>query len=220
MTSNTTTYNVAPNTAVATQVVFAGSGPVLITNTDLTGTIWLSENSAAKPSDTTDVVPLGPNASVSLDGKTDFYASTNNATPIVVASIAGGFAIFQGLTEGMGTLVIPNVRSQNYVPGVSGWAIFANGSAEFNGITIRGATLSSTLTAGNTVIINQDGIFVYNGPARGIAPPTNAGGVNAGAPASQIPNTASASISGGENGQVWTKISDDGNTTAVFTAVA
>lgn len=219
MTSNTTTYNVAPNTTVGTQVVFAGNGPVLITNTDLTGTIWLSENSASKPTDTTEVVPIGPNASVSLDGKTDFYASTNNATPIVVASIAGGFAIFQGLTEGMGTLVIPNVRSQNYIPGVSGWAIFSNGTAEFNSVTIRGATLSSTLTAGNTVIINQDGIFVYNGPAKGVTPPTNAGGTG-GTQTSQIPNTATAAITGGETGQVWTKVSDDGTTTAVFTAVA
>lgn len=215
----TTTYTVQPNTTVATQIVFAGGGPVLITNTDLTGTIYISESSSAKPGDETGIVPLGPNASISLDGKTDFYAVTNNATPIVVASIAGGFAIFQGLTEGMGTLVIPNVRSQNYVPGVSGWAIFADGSAEFNDVTIRGATLSATLTAGNTVIINQDGMFFYDGPARGVTPPTNAGG-SGGTQTSNIPNTATASVSGGESGQQWTKVSDDGTSTAVFRGIA
>lgn len=220
MTTATTTYLVQPNTTVGTQIVFAGSGPVLIMNTDLTGTIWITENPAQKPSDTEGVVPLGPNSAVSLDGKTDFYAVTNNATPITVASIAGGFAIFQGLTEGMGTLVIPNVRSQNYVQGVSGWAIFADGTAEFNDVTIRGATLSATLTAGNTIIINQDGIFVYNGPAHGVTPPTNGGGVTGGSGTQNVPNTATASVSGGESGQTWTKVSDDGLSTAVFTGIA
>lgn len=215
----TTTYTVQPNTTVGTQVVFAGQGPVLIINTDLTGVIYLSENDAAKPGDSQGIIPLGPNASLSLDGKVDFYAITSNATPIEVASIAGGFAYFQGLTEGQGTLVIPNIRSQNYVPGVSGWAIFSDGTAEFNDVTIRGATLSATLTAGNTVVINQDGIFIYDGPARGIAPPTNAGGTG-GSGTSTVPNTATASVSGGETGQTWTKVSDDGSSTATFTGIA
>lgn len=216
----TTTYTVQPNSTTGTQVVFAGDGPVLITNTDLTGTIYLSESDAAKPGDTSGIVPLGPNSTVSLDGKTNFFAVTNNATPIVVASIAGGFAIFQGLTEGQGTLVIPNVRSQNYVQGISGWAIFADGTAEFNDVTIRGATLSTTLTAGNTVVINQDGLFFYDGPARGVTPPTIGGGTTGQGTTQNVPNTATASVSGGESGQTWTKVSDDGTSTAVFTGIA
>jgi hypothetical protein len=34
------------------------------------------------------------------------------------------------------------------------------------------------------------------------------------------PNSASAAVSGGEPGQVWTKVSDDGKSRAVFTATA
>lgn len=216
----TTTYQVNPGTSVATQIVFAGSGPVLITNTDLTGIIYIGENNTIKPGDTDNIVPLGPNSSVALDGKNDLWAVTANATPIIVSSIAGGYAFFRGLTEGQGTLLIPSVRSQNYVAGQTGWAIFSDGTAEFNAITIRGATLSTSLTAGNTVIINQDGIFVYDGPARGSAPPTNGGGIGGGPGVQNVPNTATASVSGGESGQVWTKVSDDGTSTAVFTGIA
>ncbi len=35
-----------------------------------------------------------------------------------------------------------------------------------------------------------------------------------------VPNTAAASVVGGESGQVWTKVSDDGKSVAVFTATA
>lgn len=37
------------------------------------------------------------------------------------------------------TLVRSAINSPNYVPGVSGWAIFKDGSAEFNNVTVRGA---------------------------------------------------------------------------------
>lgn len=128
-----------------------------------------------------------------------------------------GFA--HDIAGGDGGLVIETVHSPNYVPGVSGWTINKDGSAEFNDITIRGGVLSSTLTAGNTVVIDQNGIFVYNGPARGLTPPANSGG-SVGGSSSTVPNTCTASISGGEPGQVWTKVSDDGVSTAVFQAVA
>jgi hypothetical protein len=36
------------------------------------------------------------------------------------------------------TLIISDIRSQNYVTAVSGWAIFANGDAEFFNVFIRG----------------------------------------------------------------------------------
>lgn len=36
-------------------------------------------------------------------------------------------------------LVRPALQSPNYVPGVSGWAINRDGTAEFNGVTVRGA---------------------------------------------------------------------------------
>jgi hypothetical protein len=128
-----------------------------------------------------------------------------------------GFA--HAIAGGEGILITDSVHSPNYIPGVSGWTINKDGSAEFNDLDIRGAVLSSTLTAGNTIVINQDGLFVYNGPTRGLTPPANSGGSVGGATGT-IPNTCTASLSGGESGQVWTKVSDDGISTAVFQAVA
>jgi hypothetical protein len=56
---------------------------------------------------------------------------------------------------GNGTLVRPQMRSPNYVPGVSGWIIRRDGSVEFNNGTFRG-------------VITNAGIFVYLGaPAFG-----------------------------------------------------
>lgn len=60
------------------------------------------------------------------------------------------------------TLVRPAIRSPNYVPGVSGWSINRAGDAEFNDLTVRG------VFEGNDYIINDSGIFLYNGtPALG-----------------------------------------------------
>lgn len=218
----TDTYSVQANQTVATQVVFASTPPVatLIMNTSLTGILYISESNTARISDGSGLVPINPNGSIVVDGTRDFYAVTASATPIVVATVAGGLATFLGITQAQGQLVLPSIQSPNYVKGQTGWAIFADGTAEFNDATIRGATLTQSLTAGNTFIINQQGFFVYNGPARGTAPPTNGGGVIGGTTTTQIPNTATAAISGGEPNQTWTKVSDDGNSTAVFTAVA
>ena len=57
------------------------------------------------------------------------------------------------------TLRIPAIQSANFVSGASGWAIFQNGNAEFNGATFRG-----------TVIIEggSQAILIYSGiPAAG-----------------------------------------------------
>lgn len=60
------------------------------------------------------------------------------------------------------SLRIPAIRSPNYVPGVSGWTINIDGSAEFNNLTIRGEFF------GTDFIINSAGIFFYSGtPATG-----------------------------------------------------
>ena len=69
------------------------------------------------------------------------------------------------------------IQSPNFVPGVSGWAIYQNGSAEFNDIdvlggiiggTISGATISGSTITGSSVtadIVNIEsanaGLFVY-----------------------------------------------------------
>lgn len=59
-------------------------------------------------------------------------------------------------------LRIPAIQSPNYVPGVSGWAIFISGNAEFNDVTVRGEF------EGTDFIIDSSGIFFYGGtPAAG-----------------------------------------------------
>jgi hypothetical protein len=49
----------------------------------------------------------------------------------------------------------PAIQSPNYVQGVSGWSINADGSAEFNDLTIRGTF------EGANFIINSSGEFFY-----------------------------------------------------------
>lgn len=45
---------------------------------------------------------------------------------------------------GQGALIRPVEKSKNYVPGVSGWAIFSNGNVEFNSGTFRGNIIVGT----------------------------------------------------------------------------
>ncbi len=40
--------------------------------------------------------------------------------------------------DGNGAIVVPAIKSPNYVPGVSGWAIFSDGTSEFNEGSFRG----------------------------------------------------------------------------------
>ncbi len=59
-------------------------------------------------------------------------------------------------------LRIPAIQSPNYSPGVAGWIIKIDGSAEFNNLTVRGEF------RGANFIINNSGIFLYSGtPALG-----------------------------------------------------
>jgi hypothetical protein len=55
-------------------------------------------------------------------------------------------------------LRIPAEQSPNFQTGVSGWALFSDGSAEFNNLDIRGTFL------GTDYIINSAGAFFYGGP--------------------------------------------------------
>lgn len=66
------------------------------------------------------------------------------------------------IAAGPGILVIPSLRSPNYVHDVSGWTINRDGSAEFNNLEIRGTF------SGSDFILNSSGLFFYNGtPAAG-----------------------------------------------------
>lgn len=71
-----------------------------------------------------------------------------------------GFA--NPLIGGGGGLVYPSIHSPNYVPGVSGWSINKDGSAEFDDLVIRGTF------EGTDWEITSAGLFFYSGtPATG-----------------------------------------------------
>lgn len=59
-------------------------------------------------------------------------------------------------------LVRPALQSPDYNPGVAGWTVNIDGSAEFNNLVLRGTF------HGSGFIMNSDGVFIYNGaPAAG-----------------------------------------------------
>jgi hypothetical protein len=69
---------------------------------------------------------------------------------------------FENPVVGGTALRIPAIQSPNYDPGVAGWIIKIDGSAEFNNLTVRGEF------RGTNFIINSSGIFLYSGtPALG-----------------------------------------------------
>lgn len=79
-----------------------------------------------------------------------------------IATLGGGSGFNNSIIAGQGTLIRTMIQSPNYVPGVSGWTINKDGSAEFNNMTIRGKF------SGTNFEINSNGAFFYSGvPATG-----------------------------------------------------
>lgn len=165
--SHTSTVTCGPK-AVNTLLVSQGDGNHLITNLSLTTTLYIGEDNAFKAADTDVNIPVPPNGSVVVDGSSDIYGTAT--ANILVAILYGGVASFLGLTQSQGILVLPSIQSSNYVPGVSGWAIFSNGLAEFNGVIARGNIVFSDgwLSNGDGTYTNTPGLFLYSGtPAAG-----------------------------------------------------
>lgn len=69
-------------------------------------------------------------------------------------------------------LIIERIQSQNYVPGVSGWAIDADGDAEFNTVVIRGDLITGPPGSRHIEIRDTPGnvIEFYTGEAAETAP--------------------------------------------------
>lgn len=57
-------------------------------------------------------------------------------------------------------LLTPAIQSPDDVPGVSGWAVFQNGTVEFNSGTFRGVVNGGAFQ-GTNFVINTSGIFLY-----------------------------------------------------------
>jgi hypothetical protein len=64
------------------------------------------------------------------------------------------------IAGGQGNLIAVVFKSPDYVPGVSGWAVFKDGSVEFNNGTFRGIVTASTFE-GTDFEVNSDGAFFY-----------------------------------------------------------
>lgn len=63
---------------------------------------------------------------------------------------------FSNPVVGGSTLVRNAIQSQDFSAGVSGWAIFRTGAAEFNNVTVRGTVIAG----GGNVVLNASGIDV------------------------------------------------------------
>ena len=59
------------------------------------------------------------------------------------------------IAGGQGDLIIDALHSPNFMEGVSGWSVNADGTAEFNNLEIRGTF------SGINWILNSNGLFFY-----------------------------------------------------------
>lgn len=67
------------------------------------------------------------------------------------------------IAGGGGALIRPNLHSPDFVTGVSGWSINKDGSAEFNGVVVRGTIIAGNGTT-NTIILDstRPALFMYD----------------------------------------------------------
>jgi hypothetical protein len=91
----------------ADQLVFAGDGPTLISNSDVSNTLWVGESNAIIPGKPDDTIQLSPQSWMVVDGKEDIWGITLGPT-IAVYLIPGGLAFFQSGITGGGFVVNPN----------------------------------------------------------------------------------------------------------------
>src|SRR5690242_15596754 len=123
---------------------------LLLVNKDVNNVVYVGQQPNITPTGP-NVIPIAPNGTMSVDPSSSWYVVGDTAGIVPLVMVPNGQAYFLSVTQGNGQLALPMMQSPNYVPGVSGWAIAQDGSAEFNDVTIRGASLQSSLTAGNTV---------------------------------------------------------------------
>lgn len=58
------------------------------------------------------------------------------------------------------TLARPAIQSAGFDPGIAGWTINQDGTAELNNTVVRGTVTAATFE-GNDFFINSAGIFFY-----------------------------------------------------------
>lgn len=123
----------------------------LITNTDIVECDWTGG-------------PPGGTATLTMFG-VEYPAGTGIPPP--AGNGGPGNPILGGTT-----LIRDAIQSEDYVPGVSGWSIFRDGSAELNNVVLRGSLLAKAA--------NGSYVFIHNDATGGridIRPPDSAGTV-------------------------------------------
>lgn len=124
---------------------------VVFNRSTVTQAFWGLDASSANREDAS---ILDQNATLAVDGTREIWVAAASGT-IAIDYMPTGVNFFRGLTAGLGMLVIPSVFSPDYVPGVAGWSINKDGSAEFNNLTVRGTFIGSHL------VVDNDGLFLY-----------------------------------------------------------
>lgn len=105
------------------------------------------------------------------------------------------------------TLIRNSIQSEDYVAGISGWAIFRNGSAEFNDGTFRGDVLVRDVNGAYVWIRNAQGGYILFNPANLTPPDSVAAGF--------VGVSALGGASGRAQMQIQTPSFDNGVTTYI-----
>lgn len=109
---------------------------ILLINQDLNNTVYIGQQSSITANGQ-NTIPVPPNGSISVDPASPWYVVGAAAGIRPLVMVPNGQANFRGVTQALGELAIPSIRSPNYDPvsGV-GWSINQDGTASFNQVTI------------------------------------------------------------------------------------
>ena len=168
-------------------IIPAGSGQTLLANTDLTQPVWLSDDPGLIPGQQFSI-PLNPQSTIVLDGKTDIYVISNPGHTVVVNVMPGAMSFFQSTilgtnfiitkagffvysgTPGVGNLiasiVAPGTTHDPYGNSVA--AVLEAGSLGTNYTQVDSAGRINLFAAGTKEVIidpSTSSIFVYQGGA-------------------------------------------------------
>lgn len=143
----TNTYLVQ-NGSVATQIVWAGNGPQLITNNSDVN-IFIGNSNTIKASDQFGIAIIGPLSSIAVDGELDVYTVSSSPNPVVVSTIAGGLSISS----------VVQLMANNIVNG----ATTITPSGDISGAT-DAANLTQLLMTPSQVIKMLPGTYTFNIP--------------------------------------------------------
>lgn len=144
----TDTYLVQANQTTATQIVWAGNGPQLISNNGFSN-VFIGNSNTIKATDQFGVAILGPAASIVVDGTRDFYAVTNSQNPVIITTVAGGLSISS----------VVQLTTNNVING--GGVIIAT-SGDTTGVTDL-MQIQSVLNLGIAAIL-ENGKYFINAP--------------------------------------------------------